>query len=37
MATSKAADRGEGKSLSYIVLARSEKGFLIQGPPVWLT
>ena len=37
MATSKAADRGEGKSLSYIVLASSEKGFLIQGPPVWLT
>ena len=37
MATSKAADRGEGKSLSYIVLVSSEKGFLIQGPPVWLT
>ena len=26
MATSKAADRGEGKSLSYIVLASLEKG-----------
>ena len=37
MATSKAADRGEGKSLSYIVLASLEKGFLIQGPPICLT
>ena len=37
MATSKAADRGEGKSLSYIVMASLEKGFLIQGPPICLT